>query len=79
MIAIKLIGNKQKMTDEIFFHNLYWCPSPLGLVQIECNFFLIDSLHVTSLKYMFNIFLLLNTATIEKKIKMGSKFMKHPF
>jgi hypothetical protein len=64
MTTLKLIGNKQKMTDEIFpkFVLVFF---PFGLMQIECNFF-IDSLDVTSRKYMFNIFPLLNTAKIEK-------------
>jgi len=41
-------------------------------LRVDANwiqFFSIDSLDVTSLKYMFNIFLLLNTAKIEKTLK----------
>ncbi len=64
------------MTVMNFFQNLYWCPSPLGLLQIEYNFFSIDSLDVTSRKYMFNIFLLLNTAKMKKINWLNSQLLK---
>jgi hypothetical protein len=68
MTTLKLIGNKQKMTDEIFSKFVLMSVS----LRVDANwmqFFFIDSLDVTSRKYMFNIFLLLNMAKIEKKLK----------
>ncbi len=44
----------------------YRCSSLLGLMQIGCNFFLVDSFDVTLKIHMFNISPLLNTAKIEK-------------
>ncbi len=46
-------------------------------MQIKGNFFLIDSFDFTFQIHMFNISPLLNTAKIEKKVKMRSKLMKH--
>ncbi len=66
------------MTLTKFCQNFYPCPSFLELMQIKCKFFLIDSLAVTLQIHMFNISSLLNAPKIEKKLKMGSKLMKHP-
>jgi hypothetical protein len=66
MTTVQLINRKQKNCDEIF-SNCYRCSSLLGLMQIECNFFLIDSLDVNLQLYMFNTSPLLNTAKIGRK------------
>ncbi len=64
------------MTSTKFFQSFYRCSSLLGLMQIEGIFF-IDSFDVTFQKHMFNISRLLNTAKIEKKVRIRSKPMKH--
>jgi hypothetical protein len=63
--TLKLINWKQKKTDDMF-SNLYRCSSLLELMQIECNFFLIDSLDINFQLYVFNISPLLNTTTTER-------------
>ncbi len=76
MTTLKLIDNKQKITLTKFFQNLYGCPSPLGLMQIECNFF------IDSLRCYFSEIYVQYISTIEygkdrKKIKTGSELMKY--
>jgi hypothetical protein len=49
------------------FQNFYRFGSLLGLMQIECDFILIDIFDVTLQIHMFNISPLLITAKTEKK------------
>ena len=58
-----------------FFQNFYRCRCLLWFIQIQYNYFLIDSLDVALQKYIFNISPRLNMAKMRKK---GSNFMKHP-
>ena len=50
-----------------FFQNFYRCRCLLWFMQIQYNYFLIDSLDVALQKYIINVSPRWNTAKIEKK------------
>jgi hypothetical protein len=67
------------MTLTKVLQNFYRYSSLLGLMQIECNIFFIDSFDVTLQIHMFNISLLLNRAKTEKESKNEVKIYETLF